>query len=136
MSSRSILRNITGRRVPMSSHRSIGRLTVAVIVAGSMAVVGFDVVAATDHSAISTFNGRSLHTTDGVTIHQNFNKSDGTVSVFTSSSSGRTPLNDGVYKINNGGSIRVKGGKIVWDSFGVVSRLSAGDDQALGAVPA
>jgi hypothetical protein len=120
----------------MSGRRSIGRLTVAVIAMGSMVVVGFGVAAGTDHSAISKFNGRSLRTTDGVTIHQKFSKKYGTVSVFTSSGGGRAPLKDGVYKINNGGSIRVKGGKIVWDSFGVISRLSTGDDQALGTLPA
>jgi len=30
----------------------------------------------------------------------------------------------------------VKGGIIVWDSLGVIARLTSGDDQALGTLPA
>jgi hypothetical protein len=46
------------------------------------------------------------------------------------------PLRDGVYKIVGGGSIRVKNGIIVWDAFGVISKLSAGNYQALGMMGA
>lgn len=33
---------------------------------------------------------------------------------------------DGNYKLTNGGAIRVRGGKVVWDAFGAVQRLKAG----------
>jgi hypothetical protein len=33
---------------------------------------------------------------------------------------------DGAYKLTNGGAIRVRGGKIVWDAFGAVKRLKTG----------
>jgi hypothetical protein len=83
-------------------------------------------------AAVKRFNQRTLHTVDGVTIHQAFNPDSRTVSV---SSHGR-PLKDGAYKIDNGGSIRVTGGRISWDSLGVIARLNSGDSQALGTLPA
>ena len=33
---------------------------------------------------------------------------------------------DGNYKLTNGGAIRVRGGKVVWDAFGAVNRLKTG----------
>jgi hypothetical protein len=33
---------------------------------------------------------------------------------------------DGTYKLTNGGAIRVRGGKVVWDAFGAVKRLKTG----------
>jgi hypothetical protein len=33
---------------------------------------------------------------------------------------------DGTYKLTNGGAIRVRGGKLVWDAFGAVNRLKTG----------
>ena len=33
---------------------------------------------------------------------------------------------DGAYQLTNGGAIRVRGGKVVWDAFGAVKRLKAG----------
>ena len=33
---------------------------------------------------------------------------------------------DGTYKLSNGGEIRVKSGRVVWDGFGAVNRLKAG----------
>jgi hypothetical protein len=35
-------------------------------------------------------------------------------------------LADGNYKLTNGGAIRVRGGKVVWDAFGAVKRLKTG----------
>src|SRR5262249_33681763 len=32
-------------------------------------------------------------------------------------------LSDGEYKLTNGGAIRVKSGRIVWDAFGAIERL-------------
>jgi hypothetical protein len=82
--------------------------------------------------AIKRFNRQTLQTVRGVTIHQVFDPVSRTVSA---SANGR-PLKDGVYKIVNGGSIRVKGGIIVWDAFGVISKLNSGDYQALGMMGA
>jgi len=33
---------------------------------------------------------------------------------------------DGTYKLTNGGAIRVRGGKVVWDAFGAVRRHKTG----------
>ena len=33
---------------------------------------------------------------------------------------------DGTYKLTNGGAIRVRRGKVVWDAFGAVKRLRSG----------
>ena len=38
----------------------------------------------------------------------------------------RADVADGEYKLTNGGAIRVKGGKVVWDAFGAVERLKKG----------
>ena len=35
----------------------------------------------------------------------------------------KVPLANGTYQLNNGGAIRVRGGVIVWDAFGVIERL-------------
>jgi hypothetical protein len=37
-----------------------------------------------------------------------------------------TNVADGTYKLTNGGAIRVRGGKLVWDAFGAVKRLKTG----------
>ena len=37
----------------------------------------------------------------------------------------QAPLADGYYKLSNGGAIRVKAGKIVWDAFGAIERLKS-----------
>ena len=36
----------------------------------------------------------------------------------------KVPLANGTYQLNNGGAIRVRGGVIVWDAFGVIERLN------------
>lgn len=43
------------------------------------------------------------------------------------------PPADGVYELTNGGAIKIEGGWIVWDAFGVIERLK---DQGIFAAPA
>jgi hypothetical protein len=60
-------------------------------------------------------NEQTVTTKKGKTIHI---KAEG--KVFT------TDAANGTYKLTNGGAIRVKGGKVVWDAFGAVNRLKKG----------
>jgi hypothetical protein len=65
---------------------------------------------------ISSKSGEhSVTTTDGTTIHVKVEGKSYTANVA-----------DGTYKLTNGGAIRVRGGKVVWDAFGVVKRLKTG----------
>ena len=57
---------------------------------------------------------QSLAITGGGTINAVFDSNAKTY---------RVNLKDGVYKTDNGGAIRVRGGVIVWDAFGAVERL-------------
>jgi hypothetical protein len=59
---------------------------------------------------------QSLSLTNGTVFNATFDRG---------SNSFRTPLADGTYKLNNGGAIRVRGGEIIWDAFGVIDRLNA-----------
>jgi hypothetical protein len=59
---------------------------------------------------------QSLTLTNGTAFNATFDRG---------SNSFRTPLADGTYKLNNGGAIRVRGGEIIWDAFGVIDRLNA-----------
>jgi hypothetical protein len=59
---------------------------------------------------------QSLSLTNGTVFNPTFDRG---------SNSFRTPLADGTYKLNNGGAIRVRGGEIIWDAFGVIDRLNA-----------
>lgn len=36
---------------------------------------------------------------------------------------GSGPIADGTYTLTNGGSVRVKGGEVVWDAFGAVEKI-------------
>ena len=68
---------------------------------------------------------QSLALTNGTAFNAVFDRS---------SNSFKTPLADGTYRLNNGGAIRVRGGAIVWDAFGVIDRLKSG--QKLAEAPA
>jgi len=58
---------------------------------------------------------QSLSLTNGTTFNAVFDRN---------TSSFKVDLQDGTYKTSNGGAIRVKGGVIVWDAFGVIERLN------------
>jgi hypothetical protein len=58
---------------------------------------------------------QSLSLSNGTAFNTTFDRN---------TSSFKTPLADGTYKLNNGGAIRVRGGAIVWDAFGVIDRLN------------
>ena len=58
---------------------------------------------------------QSLSLTNGTTFNAVFDRN---------TSSFKVDLQDGIYKTTNGGAIRVKGGVIVWDAFGVIERLN------------
>ena len=53
-------------------------------------------------------------------------KNGKTINVKVEGKSYTTNLADGTYKLTNGGAIRVRGGKVVWDAFGAVKRLKSG----------
>jgi hypothetical protein len=53
-------------------------------------------------------------------------KNGKTIQVKVEGKSYTTNVADGNYKLTNGGAIRVRGGKIVWDAFGAVKRLQSG----------
>lgn len=125
------------RKITMSFReftplRVVGVFLVAAALAGGIGNARGSENTRAESSAIKRFNQRTLHTVNGVTIHELFDPKSRTVSA---SAHGR-PLIDGAYKMVSGGSIRVKGGIIVWDSLGVIARLTSGDDQALGTLPA
>jgi hypothetical protein len=64
---------------------------------------------------------QSLALTNGTAFNATFDRN---------SNSFKTPLVDGTYKLNNGGAIRVRGGEIIWDAFGVIDRLKKGQKSA------
>ena len=43
----------------------------------------------------------------------------------------RADVADGTYKLTNGGAIRVRGGKVVWDAFGAVQRRKTGKTRSI-----
>jgi hypothetical protein len=59
---------------------------------------------------------QSLATANGTAFNAVFDRNSSTF---------KAPLADGTHKLNNGGAIRVRGGVIVWDAFGVIDRLNA-----------
>jgi len=65
----------------------------------------------------TSFPVHALATTDGTAITQSFDGKN-----FHARGVGG-PIKDGDYKLTNGGAIRVRGGVIVWDAFGVVQKF-------------
>ena len=81
--------------------------------------------------AVSNYAGASgngtLTTTSGVQVNVIFDPSARTLTAFRRQQDGRlVQLADGAYNLTNGGAIRVRRGRIVWDAFGVVDRLNRG----------
>src|SRR5438067_2382086 len=64
---------------------------------------------------VSSSGEHTVTTTDGTTIHVTVKGKSYTANVA-----------DGTYKLTNGGAIRVRGRKVVWDAFGAVKRLQSG----------
>ncbi|MDZ7842880.1 MAG: sterol desaturase family protein [Gammaproteobacteria bacterium] len=52
---------------------------------------------------------------------------DGEFITFTGSLKQRKPVRDGHYKLTNGGAVKVRNSRIVWDAFGVVERYQNGE---------
>lgn len=50
---------------------------------------------------------------------------------FINTPQGRVLLADGQYKLANGGAIRVKDGRVVWDQFGIVEKFNQGQVKGL-----
>jgi hypothetical protein len=69
------------------------------------------------NAAKTAFPTFALASVDGQAITQTFDGKS-----FHARGSGG-PLKDGDYKLANGGAIKVRGGIIVWDAFGVVAKL-------------
>jgi hypothetical protein len=53
-------------------------------------------------------------------------KAGKTIQVKVEGKSYTADVADGTYKLTNGGAIRVRSGKVVWDAFGAVKRLKTG----------
>jgi hypothetical protein len=70
---------------------------------------------------------QSLMLTNGSAINAVFDRN---------TSSFKVDLQDGTYKTTNGGAIRVKGGVIVWDAFGVIERLNIQKKKGQGVAEA
>ena len=66
---------------------------------------------------------QSLQGTDGTRILATFDGKDYKAVVVVTGAKKAAPLRDGEYPLANGGAIRVKGGKIIWDGFGVIEKV-------------
>jgi hypothetical protein len=71
------------------------------------------------------FQTQSLTMTNGTAFNAVFDRT---------SNSFKVDLKDGTYRTTNGGAIRVRGGVIVWDAFGVIERLRKGQGTATAPV--
>lgn len=67
---------------------------------------------------------QQLKTLQGVDVLAVFE--GGQVRAYRVTSKGRQPLADGDYKMTNGGAIRVRGGRMIWDQFGAVQKYQRG----------
>jgi hypothetical protein len=100
------------------------RLTVPVLVAGALlGATGIAMSAgpATEHAqrieqTLQTPGGNSIVITS----------EGGAAKAFSVAGNNRTPLRDGTYKLTNGGSIKVRNGKVVWDAFGAIEKMKRG----------
>ena len=69
----------------------------------------------------------SVTTTTGIRVEVAFEPEARALNAFVQLRDGRhVALADGAYSLTNGGAIRVRGGRIVWDAFGVVDKLQRG----------
>jgi len=75
---------------------------------------------------------QTLKTSDGTQILAKFDGKGYTA--FAAKT--QAPLSDGEYKLSNGGAIRVKGGRVVWDAFGVIEKLKGKGAGKTQTVPA
>ncbi len=65
---------------------------------------------------------QALQTTDGVAIVAVHDGGRG-YQAFAENAGRRTALEDGTFRLTNGGEIRVQGGRIVWDAKGAIERM-------------
>lgn len=97
------------------------------IVAAAVATAAALAIALLAQAAPGDPTHGTLTTVSGMPIDVTYTKADRTLTAFTRLRDGRRiPLADGVYALSNGGAIRVRGGRIVWDAFGVVDKLNRG----------
>jgi len=104
-------------------HSSVRNLKVALAVAG--AVLAVTALAMGDSNAqlnglAKERIGKVIHTfphktRDGQAFETRFDGKN-----FHAVTSSGAALKDGDYKLDNGGSIKVRGGLVVWDAFGAV----------------
>jgi hypothetical protein len=84
--------------------------------AAMLAMAGVAAVSSSAATKQKTYPVHSLTTSDGTRFVQTYD--------------GRNfharGLRDGTHRLTNGGAIRVRGGIIVWDAFGVVARSKRG----------
>ena len=94
------------------------KFAVPLVVAGAvLAVAGVTV----SRGAAPNYPVWTLTTREGTKVLQTF---DGRhFHALVPSPRGNVPLKDGEYKLTNGGAIKVRGGRIVWDAFGVVEKF-------------
>lgn len=98
----------------------LGKFAVPLAVAGALLAVAA-VTVVSSGAATRTYPVHTLTTSTGTKVLQTF---DGkSFHALVRGPRGNVPLKDGEYKLTNGGAIRVKGGRIVWDAFGVVEKF-------------
>src|SRR5437764_376364 len=96
------------------------KFAVPLLVAGAVLTIA-GVTAVSSSAAAPKYPVHTLTMTNGTKILQTF---DGrTFHALVPGPRGNTPLKDGEYKLTNGGAIKVQGGRIVWDAFGVVEKF-------------
>ena len=94
------------------------KFAVPLVVAGAVVAVAGVTVSS---GAAPKYPVHTLTTSEGTKVLQTF---DGkSFHALVSGPRGNVPLNDGRHKLANGGEIEVRGGRIVWDAFGVVEKF-------------
>ena len=106
----------------------------SLVVAWGVLILVFATAQQSRSAANAEFMVRSANTpvlaaVDGTKIYQIFDRRRRSVLVF-SDEAHRLPLRDGSYRLRNGGAIRVEHGEIVWDAYGVIAKLRAGEINA------
>src|SRR5947207_181689 len=102
-------------KITMRNYLLIGSVTLLFVAAGMLYGGQPQRKVSKSGQNVSSSGEHTVTTTDGKTIH-----------VTVKGKQYAADVADGTYKLTNGGAIRVRGGKIVWDAFGAVKRLKTG----------
>lgn len=98
------------------------RFVIPVLIAGALIGTAGIAISASSSPNQNNRAEQALQTSDGNSIV--VVSEGGSAKAFAGN--GRTPLKDGTYKLTNGGTIKVRGGKVVWDAFGAIEKMKRG----------